>query len=164
MSAIERNLEHLDQHRNEFKAALDKYESQLKSTGSVLRLETLSIEHLTSPAISSSLSGRDLELSCRHLVSAFTNSELKSLWNKYDRDLGELSSRLDRTRTCIQKDLCHVDKIAAADEFTNETSSSRLYEPTVNEMLESKRTFEDFEVTSARLARLLDEAVNQRGE
>lgn len=149
-------------------SALEKFESKMKASSSsgqerVLRLENLSVEQLVnnSHAIASNLSNRELETSCRSLLDRVEVNQIVTIWEKYESELEALFSRLDSTAGFIQKDLANVDRIVA--EQLPRVGSS-LYESTVKEMLENKRAFEHFEVTSSRLVGLIDETVCQRAE
>lgn len=166
---MEHALDELEHRRGEMRHVLDRYEAELRlsTAETVLRLDELDdLSAIDSSrraqAISASLSGRDLEAAGRALIGRIRSSGLVSAWERYEVMLAALNSRLEHTLTGIQRDLGNVDKIVTDDRFDNHLfSAPRLYEPTVNEMLENKRAFEEFEVISSRLSALLDENIDR---
>lgn len=164
---LDQLLIQLENSRVEMRQALEKYELQLKSTcdcriETVLNLENTSnkMDSQKSNLIATNLNYRELETSARSLLGKLNSNDIFELWSKYDNLLVQLRYRLDKTMESIINDLNNVDSIINT-EF-NLFNKSNLYEPTLKDMWENRRLFEEFEAITEQLCDYL--GMNQNSE
>ena len=81
---------------------------------------------------------KKLEKTAQQLVTQ-AETEILSVWEKYDDIHQNLQTRINETRRNILNDMDHIDQI-----IFNSTPESNLFQQTLNDMLENKSIFEKF--------------------